>query len=197
MSFVSPIQLRMNNIRIEPLDFSHEAGLIEACKDGELWKLRITSTPHFTQVKVYIELALQQRAEGTRFPFVIIDETQQKIVGTTSYHDILAAVKRVEIGYTWYAKSVQRTHINTTCKLLLMKHAFETLQCHVVALRTDIFNLKSQKAIERLGAKKDGVIRGDALRKDGTIRDTVMYSITAGEWTNVHAHLLDLLSQHQ
>lgn len=197
MSFVSPVQLSMNNIRIEPLDFSHETGLIEACKDGELWKLRITSTPHFTQVKEYIELAQKQRQEGSRFAFVVIDETSGKILGTTSYHDILASVKRVEIGYTWYAQSVQRTHVNTTCKLLLMKHAFETLQCNVVGLRTDIFNFKSQKAIERLGAKRDGIIRGDALRKDGTVRDTVMYSITAGEWANVHAHLLDLLSKYE
>lgn len=197
MSFVSPVQLCMNNIRIEPLDFSHETGLIEACKDGELWKLRITSTPHFTQVKEYIELAQKQRQEGSRFAFVVIDETSGKILGTTSYHDILASVKRVEIGYTWYAQSVQRTHVNTTCKLLLMKHAFETLQCNVVGLRTDIFNFKSQKAIERLGAKRDGIIRGDALRKDGTVRDTVMYSITVGEWANVHAHLLDLLSKYE
>ncbi|MBF7690507.1 GNAT family N-acetyltransferase [Acinetobacter pollinis] len=197
MSFVSPVQLCMNNIRIEPLDFSHETGLIEACKDGELWKLRITSTPHFTQVKEYIELAQKQRQEGSRFAFVVIDETSGKILGTTSYHDILASVKRVKIGYTWYAQSVQRTHVNTTCKLLLMKHAFETLQCNVVGLRTDIFNFKSQKAIERLGAKRDGIIRGDALRKDGTVRDTVMYSITAGEWANVHAHLLDLLSKYE
>jgi len=197
MSFVSPVQLSMNNIRIEPLDFSHETGLIEACKDGELWKLRITSTPHFTQVKEYIELAQKQRQEGSRFAFVVIDETSGKILGTTSYHDILASVKRVEIGYTWYAQSVQRTHVNTTCKLLLMKHAFETLQCNVVGLRTDIFNFKSQKAIERLGAKRDGIIRGDALRKDGTVRDTVMYSITVGEWANVHAHLLDLLSKYE
>lgn len=197
MSFVSPVQLSMNNIRIEPLDFSHETGLIEACKDGEVWKLRITSTPHFTQVKEYIELAQKQRQEGSRFAFVVIDETSGKILGTTSYHDILASVKRVEIGYTWYAQSVQRTHVNTTCKLLLMKHAFETLQCNVVGLRTDIFNFKSQKAIERLGAKRDGIIRGDALRKDGTVRDTVMYSITAGEWANVHAHLLDLLSKYE
>jgi len=117
------------------------------------------------------------------------------VLGSSSYHDIVPAVKRVEIGYTWYAKSVQRTHVNSTCKLLLMTHAFETLGCHVVGWRTDNFNFASQAAIERLGAHKDGVIRGHALRRDGTIRDTVMYSLRAGEWPEVKAQLLHSLNQ--
>ena len=125
----------------------------------------------------------------------MIEQATGKVLGCTSYHDILPAVKRVEIGWTWYAKSVQRSHVNTTCKLLLLSHAFETLKCHVVGWRTDNFNFASQQAIERLGAQKDGVIRGHALRRDGTIRDTVMYSLRAGEWPEVKAQLLYLLDK--
>ena len=155
--------------------------------------MRITSTPHYSEVHHYIDKALQQKAQGNRYPFVVMEENTGKILGTTSFHDILLNVKRFEIGYTWYAQSVQRTHVNTTCKFLLLEYAFEHLQANTVALRTDQFNFKSQKAIERLGAKKDGVIRGDLLRKDGTIRDTVMYSIVNGEWENIKSHLQYLL----
>lgn len=191
--FVHPTTLSMNNVRLEPLNESHEAGLIEATKDGELWKLRITSTPTPEQVADYIQQAHQQH---DRFAFAVIDETTNTILGTTSYHDILEQQKRVEIGYTWYAKKAQKTHVNTTCKFLLLQHAFETLNIATVGWRTDQFNFSSQKAIERLGAKKDGVIRGHAIRKDGTIRDTVMYSMTQEEWhNNVRAHLLDLLNR--
>lgn len=194
--FLESVELVQNNVRLIPLSYAHEQGLAEACKDGELWNLRITSAPHFSEVKQYIETALEQKAQGSRYPFVVVEETTGKVLGTTSFHDILLQVKRFEIGYTWYAKSVQRTHVNTTCKLLLLKFAFEQLQVNTVGLRTDQFNFKSQKAIERLGAKKDGVIRGHALRKDGTIRDTVMYSIIQAEWENVKAHLEDLLASH-
>ena len=192
MSFVKPVVLRKNNVRLEPLTDQHIEGLKQATQDGELWKLRITSTPTPDQVEAYIQLA---HTTADRFAFAVIDETTNTIVGTTSYHDILPDPKRVEIGYTWYAKSAQRTHINTTCKFLLLEHAFETLGVNTVALRTDQFNFASQKAIERIGAKKDGVIRGHACRKDGSIRDTVMYSIIQGEWTNVKAHLQDLLAR--
>ena len=194
--FLENIELVLNNIRLVPLSYEHKQGLAEAVKDGELWNLRITSTPHFSEVRNYIEIALKQKAEGDRFPFVIIQTDSGKILGTTSFHDILPTVKRLEIGYTWYAQSVQRTHVNTTCKLLLLQYAFEQLDAETIGLRTDIFNIKSQRAIERLGAKKDGVIRGHALRRDGTIRDTVMYSIVKGEWTNVKAHLSHLLELH-
>ncbi|WP_089605125.1 GNAT family N-acetyltransferase [Acinetobacter piscicola] len=194
--FLENVELVQNNVRLIPLSYVHEQGLAEACKDGELWNLRITSAPHFSEVKQYIETALEQKAQGSRYPFAVIEESTGKVLGTTSFHDILLQVKRFEIGYTWYAKSVQRTHVNTTCKLLLLKFAFEQLQANTVGLRTDQFNFKSQKAIERLGAKKDGVIRGHALRKDGTIRDTVMYSIVQAEWENVKAHLEDLLASH-
>lgn len=194
--FLENVELVQNNVRLIPLSYAHEQGLAEACKDGELWNLRITSAPHFSEVKKYIETALEQKAQASRYPFVVTEESTGKVLGTTSFHDILLQVKRFEIGYTWYAKSVQRTHVNTTCKLLLLKFAFEQLQANTVGLRTDQFNFKSQKAIERLGAKKDGVIRGHALRKDGTIRDTVMYSIVQAEWGNVKAHLEDLLARH-
>ena len=194
--FIENIELVLNNIRLVPLSYEHEQGLAEAVKDGELWNLRITSTPHFSEVRNYIEIALIQKENGSRYPFAVLEENTGKILGTTSYHDILENVRRYEIGYTWYAQSVQRTHVNTTCKLLLLEYAFEQLNAKTVGLRTDQFNFKSQRAIERLGAKKDGIIRGDALRKDGTIRDTVMYSIVKGEWNNVKAHLRALLAFH-
>jgi N-acetyltransferase len=145
--------------------------------------------------KKYIEDALKMRDEGNRFAFCVIEEATGHVLGSSSYHDILPAVKRVEIGYTWYAQSMQRSHVNSTAKLLLMTHAFETLQCKTVGWRTDNFNIRSQAAIERLGARKDGILRGHALRRDGTVRDTVMYSMTAGEWPEAKAQLLYQLSK--
>ena len=196
MSFVEPVTLRRGGLLLEPLALSHEEGLRQAAADGELWRIRVTSVPEPQDTRTYIEAALQGRAEGQRFAFAVIDEASGRVLGSTSYHDILPTVRRVEIGYTWYAKSVQRSHVNTTAKLLMMGHAFEQLQCHVVGWRTDNFNFASQRAIERLGARKDGVIRGHALRRDGTIRDTVMYSMRAGEWPEVRAQLLYFLKQH-
>ena len=196
MQFVEPTTLRSSGVRLEPLALSHEAGLAAAAADGELWKLRITSVPEPQDTRAYIETALKMREEGHRFAFAVVEDATGRVLGSTSYHDIVPAVRRVEIGYTWYAKSVQRTHINTTAKLLMMGHAFDTLQCHVVGWRTDNFNFASQRAIERLGAKKDGVIRGHALRRDGTIRDTVMYSMRSGEWPEARAQLLYLLERH-
>ncbi|HBH38678.1 MAG TPA: GNAT family N-acetyltransferase [Curvibacter sp.] len=195
MAFVEPVTLALRGVRLVPLALEHEAGLRAAAADGELWKLRVTSVPEPQGTRAYIETALQMRAEGSRFAFAVEDELSGRVLGSTSYHDILPAVKRVEIGYTWYAKSVQRTHVNTCCKLLMMSHAFDTLGCHVVGWRTDNYNHASQAAIERLGAKKDGVIRGHALRRDGTIRDTVMYSLRSGEWPEVRAHLHYLLDK--
>ncbi|MBF7681975.1 GNAT family N-acetyltransferase [Acinetobacter sp. B5B] len=196
MSFVQPVQLSKHGVLLEPLTHEHLYGLTAACQDGELWKIRVTSTPKADEVKQYINTACNQGLLGHRFAFAVIEKDTGQVIGTTSYHDILADVKRVEIGYTWYAQSVQRTHVNTTCKLLLLEHAFETLNCNTVAFRTDIFNFKSQRAIERLGAKKDGIIRGNAFRKDNTIRDTVMYSISSSEWPDIKAHITDLLSRH-
>lgn len=185
MSFVGPVVLRDRGVRLEPLAAGHEDGLRAAAADGELWNLRITSVPEPGQTRQYIDDALSMREQGHRFAFAVIDEASGDVLGSTSFHDILPAVKRVEIGYTWYAQRAQRTHVNSTCKLLMMGHAFDTLGCHVVGWRTDNFNFASQRAIERLGAKKDGVIRGHALRRDGTIRDTVMYSILREEWPAV------------
>jgi N-acetyltransferase len=193
--FVQPVTLAGRGVELTPMTLAHEAGLRAAAADGELWKLRITSVPEPEHTRAYIELALAMREAGDRFAFTVIEQATGKVLGCSSYHDILPAVKRVEIGWTWYAKSVQRSHVNTTCKLLLLTHAFETLHCNVVGWRTDNFNFASQQAIERLGARKDGVIRGHALRRDGTIRDTVMYSLRAGEWPEVKAQLLYLLDK--
>jgi len=195
MAFVQPVTLSDRGVRLVPLALSHEAGLRAAAADGALWTLRVTSVPEPGQTRAYIETALEMREAGNRFAFAVTDEASGEVLGSTSYHDILPAVKRVEIGYTWYAQRVQRSHVNTTCKLLLLTHAFETLGCHVVGWRTDNFNFASQRAIERLGAKKDGVIRGHALRRDGTIRDTVMYSMRSGEWPEARAQLLYLLER--
>ena len=195
--FIHPVVMRDRGVRIEPLALSHEAGLRAAAADGELWKLRITSVPEPEQTRAYIEAALQMRQEGHRFAFVVLDDATDTVLGSTSYHDIVPAIRRVEIGYTWYRQSVQRSHVNTTCKLLMMGHAFDTLGCAVVGWRTDNFNFASQKAIERLGARKDGVIRHHALRRDGTVRDTVIYSMLAGEWPEAKAQLLYLLKQRE
>ena len=196
MAFVEPVTLSDRGVRLEPLALSHEADLAAAAADGELWKLRVTSVPEPQDTRAYIETALKGREEGHRFAFAVIDDTTGKVLGSTSFHDILPTVRRVEIGYTWYRQSVQRSHVNTTCKLLMMGHAFDTLGCHVVGWRTDNYNFASQRAIERLGARKDGVIRGHALRRDGTIRDTVMYSMRSGEWPEAKAQLLYLLQRH-
>ncbi|MHB1248781.1 MAG: GNAT family N-acetyltransferase, partial [Polaromonas sp.] len=160
MNFVEPVTLCARGVKLEPLAHAHEIGLRAAAADGELWKLRVTSVPAPEETHTYIEAALAARQAGSRFAFAVRDEASGTVLGSSSYHDILPEVKRVEIGYTWYAARCQRTHVNTTCKLLLLTHAFEILGCHVVGWRTDNFNHASQRAIERLGAKKDGVIRG-------------------------------------
>jgi RimJ/RimL family protein N-acetyltransferase len=189
MKTPEPITLFGRHVRLEPMHAEHEAGLQEAAGDGELWMLRVTSVPEPEQTALYIANALMGQQDGAMLPFVVRLNATGRIVGSTRYHDIVPAVERVEIGYTWYARSVQRTAVNTECKLLLLTHAFETLACAVVGLRTDNFNFASQRAIERLGARKDGVIRHHAPRRDGTVRDTVMYSIIAGEWPEVKAQL--------
>ena len=192
MIFVAPVELTSRGVRLTPLNLTHEAGLQHAARDGELWKLRITSVPEPHETRAYIETAL---STINRQAFAVIDATTGDVLGSTSYHDIVPDLKRVEIGYTWYAGRCQRTHVNTTCKLMLLTHAFETLGCNVVGWRTDNFNFASQKAIERLGAQKDGLLRGHALRRDGTIRDTVMYSMRAGEWPEVKAQLVYMLDK--
>ena len=195
-AFVTPVTLQAHGVRLVPLELAHEEGLRAAAADGQLWNIRVTSVPEPQDTRAYIETALEGRAQGHRFAFAVLDDASGQVLGSTSFHDILPAVRRVEIGWTWYRKSVQRTHVNTTAKLLMMGHAFDQLACHVVGWRTDNFNFASQRAIERLGARKDGVIRGHALRRDGTIRDTVMYSMRSGEWPEARAQLLYLLQRH-
>ena len=187
---VEPVVLSDARVRLEPLGLQHVEGLKRAAADGELWKIRVTSVPDPDDTQGYIERALQGYAEGHRLAFAVIDlAAGGEVIGSSSYHDILPAVDRLEIGYTWYAKSRQRTHVNGSAKLLLMTHAFEALGAQLVGWRTDNFNFASQRAIERLGARRDGTIRHHALRRDGTVRDTVMYSMTAGEWPEAKAQL--------
>jgi len=186
---VVPVTLADDRLRLEPLGLHHEQGLRRAAADGELWKIRVTSVPEPDDTRGYIERALGAFAEGHRLAFAVVDAGDGEVIGSSSYHDIVPAVERLEIGYTWYAKSRQRTHVNASAKLLLMRHAFETLGAKLVGWRTDNFNFASQSAIERLGARKDGVLRHHAVRRDGTIRDTVMYSMTAGEWPEAKAEL--------
>jgi len=184
-----PCTLETPRVRLEPMSIEHVADLEAAARDGELWNLRITSVPAPGETPAYIATALKGRDEAHMLPFVVRDVASGKIIGSTRYHDIVMPIERLEIGYTWYGKSWQRSHVNTTCKLLMMTHAFETLGAQLVGWRTDNYNFASQQAIERLGARKDGVLRHHAPRRDGTVRDTVMYSLAAGEWPEVKAHL--------
>ncbi|HJY77243.1 MAG TPA: GNAT family protein [Burkholderiales bacterium] len=192
-----PATLEGHGVRLEPLSREHEKGLADAAQDGRLWELFYTSVPEPEQTQAYISGALAGQEQGTMLPWAVRDLKTGAIVGSTRYHDIIAAADRVEIGWTWYAQRVQRTRVNTVCKLLLFTHAFETLKCKVVGLRTDNFNFRSQRAIEALGAKKDGVIRNHWVRRDGSIRDTVMYSVLAHEWPDVQKHLLFRLRRHE
>ncbi|MGP4964470.1 GNAT family N-acetyltransferase [Psychrobacter celer] len=180
------VTLSSNGIILEPLTLNHTADLVEACQDGELWKINVTSVPEPDKVIDYINVA---DSMTDRQAFAVIDERTGKAIGSTSFHDILPTTKRLEIGYTWYAKSYWRTHVNTTCKLMLLTYVFETLQYQTVGWRTDIDNHCSQQAIERLGAKKDGVIRGNRVRRDGVISDTVMYSMIYSEWADIKSKL--------
>jgi N-acetyltransferase len=184
-----PCTLETPRVRLEPMTADHAADLEAAARDGELWNLRITSVPAPGDSAAYVAAALKGQEQGHMLPFVVRDLASGQVIGTSRYHDIVVPIERLEIGYTWYAKSWQRSHVNTTCKLLLMTHAFETLGARMLGWRTDNYNFASQQAIERLGARKDGVLRHHAPRRDGTVRDTVMYSLAAGEWPEVKAHL--------
>lgn len=192
-----PVTLEHAGIRLEPLGIEHESGLAAATADGKLWELWFTGVPSPNEVSAYIEQALAGREAGTMLPWAVRELSSGELVGSTRYHDVVAEIGRVEIGYTWYAKRWQRTGVNTRCKWLLMRHAFETVGCEVVGLRTDNFNFASQRAIEQLGAKKDGVIRRGQARRDGSARDTVMYSVLASEWPDVKRHLEFRLRQRQ
>ena len=184
-----PVTLEGHGVRLEPLAREHRDALAKAAADGELWQLWFTSVPGPQQTDAYIAQALAGRDAGHMLPFVVRELSSGEIVGSTRYHDIIKDASRVEIGWTWYAKRWQKSHVNTACKLLLLGHAFDALGCKVVGLRTDNFNFNSQRAIEALGAKKDGVLRHHAPRRDGTVRDSVMYSIVLPEWPDVKRHL--------
>jgi RimJ/RimL family protein N-acetyltransferase len=192
----APIRLEGHGVRLEPLSKEHEKGLAEAAQDGKLWELWFTSVPEPGQTRAYIESALKEQSDGTMLPWAVRDLKSGDIVGSTRYHDILVKSDRLEIGWTWYAGRCQRSHVNTACKLLLFSHGFEELKCKVIGLRTDNFNFRSQRAIEALGAKKDGVIRHHWPRRDGSVRDSVMYSVLAGEWPDVKKHLATRLSRN-
>ena len=191
-----PVTLEGGGLRLEPLAEDHHDGLNAAAADGRLWEIWFTTIPEPRGMRAYIADALEGQRQGHMLPWVVRDQRSGDILGSTRYHDIVAAIDRVEIGYTWYAQRRQRTAVNTVCKLLLLGHAFDTLGSKVVGLRTDNFNFRSQRAIEALGAKKDGVLRHHAMRKDGTVRDSVMYSILAAEWSDVRRHLELRLARH-
>jgi RimJ/RimL family protein N-acetyltransferase len=196
MITVSPVTLEGEGVRLEPLSFDHHDGIVAAASDGELWNLWFTGVPTPDGAQDYIKAALAGAAAAHMLPWAVRDLATGEIAGSTRYHDIVAPIDRVEIGHTFYGRRWQRTHINTSCKLLLLRHAFEDLKCKVVGLRTDNFNFASQRAIEGLGAKKDGVLRHHQARKDGTVRDTHLYSILATEWPDVLRHLLLRLARY-
>ena len=196
MIVLNPVPLEGNGIRLEPMTAAHEADLSAAAADGKLWELWFTTIPAPDQTAKYIADALAGQAAGHMLPWVVRELTSGAIIGTTRYHDIIANVDRVEIGYTWYGQRWQKSHVNTTCKLLLLTHAFEAVGCQVVGLRTDNFNFNSQRAIAALGAKLDGVIRHHMARRDGSARNTVIYSILATEWPDVKRHLTTRLARH-
>ena len=189
MISIAPVTLESRGVRLEPLEPVHTDALIAAASDGKLWELWYTAIPVPEKMARYVEDALEGQRTGVMLPWVVRDLSSGTIVGTTRFHDINAAVDRVEIGYTWYSESRQRTHVNRTCKLMLLTHAFETVRCQVVGFRTDNFNFRSQAAIAGLGAKKDGVIRHFQARRDGSARDSVMFSILLHEWPDVKRHL--------
>ena len=193
---VAPVTLEGRGVRLEPLSAAHRDGLAAAVTDGRLWELWYTVVPHPDDITKYIDDALAGQDAGKMLPWAVRELSSNTIVGCTRYHDIVPEIDRVEIGYTWYGASWQRSSVNTSCKLLALSHAFETLGCQVVGLRTDNFNFASQKAIERLGAKKDGVIRHHLPRRDGTARDSVMYSILLSEWRDVKRHLELRMARH-
>ncbi|MGH7463137.1 MAG: GNAT family N-acetyltransferase, partial [Longimicrobiales bacterium] len=191
-----PLVLEGRGIRLEPLTVDHHDALVAAIADGRLWELWFTTVPAERQTQAYIVTALAGQEQGHMLPWVVRELQTGAIVGSTRYHDIVAAIDRVEIGYTFYSASRQRSHVNTVCKLLLLEHAFDALGCKVVGLRTDNFNFASQRAIEALGARKDGVLRHHLARRDGSVRDTVAYSILFAEWPDVRRHLELRLARH-
>jgi len=196
MTWPAPVTLTSHHATLVPLSQNHHDDLVEAVKDGELWNLWYTTVPKPEGMRAEIDRRLELQRQGSMLPFTVIQKTSGKPVGMTTYMNIDSANRRVEIGSTWYRQSVQRTAINTECKLMLLTHAFESLNCIAVEFRTHFFNHKSRRAIERLGAKLDGILRSHQLATNGTLRDTCVYSIIAGEWSTVKSHLSWLLKQN-
>ena len=196
MIALRPVTLERNGIRLEPLVPEHHDGLVAAAMDGRLWELWFTSVPPASQTAEYIAAAFAGQGAGHMLPWAVRELATGAIIGSTRDHDIVTTADRVEIGYTWYAASRQRSHVNTACKLALLEHAFDNVGCKVVGFKTDNFNFRSQRAIEALGARKDGVIRHHHARPDGTVRDTVVYSILATEWPDVRRHLEGRFIRH-
>jgi len=195
---ISPRRVTLEGfgVRLEPLAPEHAPLLAAAAADGKLWELWFTSVPAPDEVEAYVAAALDGERAGHMLPWAVRDLATDSIVGSTRYHDIVPNIDRVEIGWTWYAASRQRTHVNTACKLLLLGHAFDGLGCRVVGLRTDNFNFASQRAIAALGAHRDGVVRHHHLRRDGSVRDSVFFSILAHEWPGVQRNLAARLARH-
>lgn len=189
MSWLDPVTLRGTAATLEPLELRHHDDLVAAVRDGELWDLWYTYVPRPEQMTAEIERRLALQAAGSMLPFAVVEAASGEAVGMTTYMNVDAANRRVEIGSTWYRKRVQRSSLNSECKLLLLSHAFDTLECIAVEFRTHFFNHQSRRAIERLGAKLDGVLRSHQRAPNGTLRDTCVYSITAAEWPTVRAHL--------
>jgi N-acetyltransferase len=189
MTWLDPITLRGRYATLEPLAQLHHDGLVDAVNDGELWKLWYTTVPAPEKMAAEIDRRLALQANGTMLPFAVIDAAAHRPIGMTTYMNVDRANRRVEIGSTWYARSAQRTPVNTESKLLLLTHAFEALDCIAVEFRTHIFNHQSRRGIERLGAKLDGILRNHQITPNGTLRDTCVYSIIAGEWPTVKTHL--------
>ena len=194
MPWLEPVTLSGPHARLEPLSHQHLEGLTEAVKDGELWKLWYTFIPPPEDMGKEIERRLSLQRAGSMLPFTVFDANGH-IAGMTTYMNVDAANRRVEIGSTWYARRVQRSALNTQCKLLLLAHAFDDLDCIAVEFRTHFFNQQSRRGIERLGAKLDGILRNHQLATNGTLRDTVVYSIIASEWPTVRAHLTYQLNE--
>ena len=195
MVWLAPVTLTGKHVRLEPLAFEHHDDLVESVRDGELWNLWYTSIPTPDKVRAEIERRLGLQDKGSMLPFAVVELASGRAVGMTTYMDIDAANRRVEIGSTWYRQRVWRTALNTECKLLLLRHAFEELSCVAVEFRTHFMNQRSRRAIERLGAKLDGILRNHRFQPNGTLRDTCVYSIIANEWPSVRAHLIHQLQR--
>lgn len=196
MEWAKPVTLKSNFCTLEPLSHDHHDSLVKALQDGDLSKLWYAVVPKENEMRAEIENRLLRQLKGEMIPFTVINNETKKIAGMTSYCNIDSTNRRLDIGWTWYAKSQQRTALNTTCKLLLLEHAFETLNCIAVGFRVDNLNFPSQKAVERLGAKYEGTMRNHSVLRDGHIRDMLFYSILPNEWPRIKSHLKNLISRY-